>query len=135
MTLVLNKATTVLPVDDAERARRFYAETLGLPHRGVTDDGSVLFGSGDGPMLQLMPVRDGKHSEHTALSFEVSGIEKTVQEMESKGVQFQDYDRPDLKTENHICTTDSEKCAWFMDSEHNILCVHETITTQADYQL
>lgn len=135
MTLVLNKATTVLPVDDAERARRFYAETLGLPHRGVTDDGSVLFGSGDGPMLQLMPVRDGKHSEHTALSFEVSGIEKTVREMESKGVQFQDYDRPDLKTENHICTTDSEKCAWFLDSEHNILCVHENITTQADYQL
>ena len=51
------------------------------------------------------------------------------------GVTFQDYDLPDLKTENHICTTDSEKCAWFMDSEHNILCVHENITTVADYQL
>ena len=82
----------------------------------------------DGPMLQLMPVKDGKHSEHTTLSFEVSEIERTVQEMEAKGVMFQDYDLPDLKTENHICTTDSEKCAWFMDSEHNILCVHENIT-------
>jgi catechol 2,3-dioxygenase-like lactoylglutathione lyase family enzyme len=135
MTLVLNKATTVLPVDDAERARRFYADTLGLPHRGVADDGSELFGSEGGPMLQLMPVKDGMHSEHTTLSFEVSGIEKTVQEMESKGVRFQDYDLPDLKTENHICTTGSEKCAWFMDSEHNILCVHENLTTAADYQL
>nr|WP_308197257.1 hypothetical protein [Arthrobacter humicola] len=75
------------------------------------------------------------HSEHTTLSFEVSEIERTVQEMEAKGVMFQDYDRPDLKTENHICTTDSEKCAWFMDSEHNVLCVHENITTAADYQL
>ena len=135
MTLVLNKATTVLPVDDVERAHRFYAETLGLPVRGKADDGSELFGSGDGPMLQLMPVRDGKHSEHTALSFEVAEIERTVQEMESKGVQFQDYNLPDLKTENHICTTDSEKCAWFMDTEHNILCVHENITSAADYQL
>jgi catechol 2,3-dioxygenase-like lactoylglutathione lyase family enzyme len=135
MTLALNKATTVLPVDDAARARRFYADTLGLPHRGVTDDGSDLFGSDDGPRLQLMPVRDGKHSEHTSLSFEVSGIEKTVQEMESRGIQFQDYNLPDLKTENHICTTDSEKCAWFMDSEHNVLCVHENTTRQADYRI
>ena len=135
MTLVLNKATTVLPVDDAARARHFYADTLGLPHRGVADDGSDLFGSDGGPMLQLMPVRDGKHSDHTTLSFEVSEIEKTVQEMEAKGVTFQDYDLPDLKTENHICTTGSEKCAWFMDSEHNILCVHENISTAADYQL
>jgi catechol 2,3-dioxygenase-like lactoylglutathione lyase family enzyme len=135
MTLVLNKATTVLPVDDAERARHFYADTLGLPHRGVADDGSELFGSEGGPMLQLMPVKDGKHSEHTALSFEVSEIERTVREMEAKGVMFQDYDLPNLKTENHICTTDSEKCAWFMDSEHNILCVHENISAMADYQL
>ena len=94
MTLVLNKATTVLPVDDAARARHFYADMLGLPHRGVADDGSDLFGSDGGPMLQLMAVGDGKHSDHTTLSFEVSEIEKTVQEMESKGVQFQDYRPP-----------------------------------------
>jgi catechol 2,3-dioxygenase-like lactoylglutathione lyase family enzyme len=135
MALVLNRVTTVLPVDDAARARSFYADTLGLPHRGVTEDGSELFGTEGGPMLQLMPVRDGKHSEHTALSFEVSDIERAVQEMESNGVTFRDYDRPDLKTENHICTTGSEKCAWFMDSENNILCVHENITSVADYQL
>jgi predicted enzyme related to lactoylglutathione lyase len=135
MTLVLNKATTVLPVDDKERARHFYADTLGLPHRGVAEDGSELFGTGDGPMLQLMPVKDGRHSEHTTLSFEVSDIERTVEEMEAKGVRFQDYDLPDLKTEHHICSTDSEKCAWFMDTENNILCIHENITTAADYQL
>ena len=43
-----------------------------------------------------MPVRDGKHSEHTTLSFEVSEIERTVGEMEARGVTFQDYDLPDL---------------------------------------
>ncbi|MCU1530612.1 MAG: Glyoxalase/bleomycin resistance protein/dioxygenase [Arthrobacter sp.] len=135
MSLVLNRVTTVLPVDDAARARSFYADTLGLPHRGMAEDGSELFGTDGGPMLQLMPVKDGKHSEHTALSFEVNDIEQAVREMESKGVTFQDYDRPGLKTENHICTTESEKCAWFMDSENNILCVHENITSMADYQL
>lgn len=135
MTLVLNTATTVLPIDDAARARGFYADTLGLPHRGMTDDGNDLFGSGGGPMLQLLPVTEGRHSGHTALSFEVTGFEKTVQDMESRGVMFQDYDLPDLKTENHVCTADSEKCAWFMDTENNILCVHETLGVQAGYQL
>ena len=135
MNLRMNTATTVLPVDDAARARRFYTEKLGLPHRGMTDDGSELLGSDGGPMLQLMPVSDGKHSEHTALSFEVTDIEKTVRDMEARGVAFQDYDLPNLKTENHICTTDSEKCAWFMDTEHNILCVHEKLGIQAEYEL
>ena len=86
-------------------------------------------------MLQLMPVTDGKHSDHTTLSFEVTDIERTVQDMESKGVRFQDYDLPDLKTDHHICSTDAEKCAWFMDTENNILCVHERLGTQAEYQL
>ncbi|MET3720742.1 MULTISPECIES: VOC family protein [unclassified Arthrobacter] len=135
MNLALNSATTILPVDDAARARSFYTEKLGLPHRGMTDDGSELLGTDGGPRLQLKPVSDGKHSEHTALSFEVRDIERTVQDMEAKGVRFQDYDLPNRRTENHICTTDSEKCAWFMDSEHNILCVHETLGGLADYQL
>lgn len=135
MSLKMSTATTILPVDDAARAHSFYTEKLGLPHRGMTEDGSELLGTDGGPMLQLMPVSDGKHSEHTALSFEVSGIESVVRDMESRGVIFQDYDLPDLKTENHICTTDSEKCAWFMDTEHNILCVHEGLGTQAEYQL
>ncbi len=137
MTLGLNKATTVLPVDDVERARRFYAKELGLPHRRKADDGSEWFGSDDGPMLQLMPVRDGKHSEHTALTFEVRNIEQIVQELETKGVHFRDYDydKPDLKTEHHVCTTDSEKCAWFLDSENNVLCIHETLAPEPEYQL
>ncbi|MEV7635351.1 VOC family protein [Pseudarthrobacter enclensis] len=135
MTLKMNTATTILPVDDAARARSFYTEKLGLPHRGKTDDGSELLGTDGGPMLQLMPVSDGRHSEHTALSFEVTDIERTVREMEAMGVQFQDYDLPHLRTENHICTTDSEKCAWFMDTEHNILCVHESRNGQPEYQV
>jgi len=135
MNLRMSTATTILPVDDAARARSFYTEKLGLPHRGMTDDGSELLGTDGGPMLQLMRVFDGKHSEHTALSFEVADIEATVRDMESRGVMFQDYDLPTLKTENHICTTESEKCAWFMDTEHNILCVHQNLAANPEYQV
>ncbi|AOY70047.1 VOC family protein [Arthrobacter sp. TES] len=135
MQLALNTATTVLPVDDMSRAHAFYAEKLGLPHRGKTWDGNDLFGNDGGAMLQLLPITDGMHSSHTALSFEVRDIERLVAEMEARGVSFQDYDEPGLKTENHICTTEAEKCAWFMDTENNILCIHETLGQQAEYQL
>ncbi|MGN7200724.1 VOC family protein [Arthrobacter sp. SAFR-044] len=131
----MNTATTILPVDDAARARSFYTEKLGLPHRGMTDDGSELLGADGGPMLQLMPVSDGRHSDHTALSFEVADIEAAVRDMEARGVMFQDYDLPTLKTENHICTTESEKCAWFMDTEHNILCIHQNLGGALEYQV
>jgi catechol 2,3-dioxygenase-like lactoylglutathione lyase family enzyme len=135
MKLALSTATTILPVDDAARARTFYTEVLGLQHRGVTWDGNDLFGTEGGPALQLMPVTDGMHSEHTALSFEVHDIERIVEEMTASGIMFQDYDQPGLRTENHIWTTEDEKSAWFMDSEHNILCVHESLGVQAEYQL
>lgn len=135
MKLALDTATTVLPVDDPARARNFYAEKLGLQHRGMTRDGNDLFGTPGGHMLQLMPVKDGKHSEHTALSFEVQDIEHVMEEMSAKGIEFQDYDQPDLKTEHHIWATPDEKSAWFMDSEHNILCIHESLGVQAEYQL
>jgi len=135
MTLKMNAATTILPVDDAARARSFYTEKLGIPHRGMTDDGSELLGTDGGPLLQLMPVSDGRHSDHTALSFEVADIEAAVRDMEARGVMFQDYDLPTLKTENHICTTASEKCAWFMDTEHNILCVHQNLGSEPEYQV
>ncbi|NUT71351.1 VOC family protein [Pseudarthrobacter sp. C4D7] len=135
MTLKMNTATTILPVDDPARAHRFYTEKLGLPHRGVADDGSELLGTDGGPLLQLMPVSDGRHSDHTAISFEVADIEAAVRDMEARGVMFQDYDLPTLKTEHHICTTASEKCAWFMDTEHNILCIHQNLTADVEYQV
>jgi catechol 2,3-dioxygenase-like lactoylglutathione lyase family enzyme len=135
MSLVLDRAITILPVDDAARARSFYTEKLGLPHRGMASDGSDLLGNDSGPMLQLMPVSDGVHSAHTALSFEVPDVEATVRDLDTAGVRFEDYDLPDLKTENHICTTDSEKCAWFKDSEGNFLCVHQNLTSSPEYSV
>lgn len=127
MNLLLEKATTILPVDDPARAHRFYAETLGLHPHGSAGDGSELFGQDGGPLLELMPVGDGAHSSHTAMSFEVTDLESVINEMSSSGVEFLDYDLPGLRTENHVCTTESERCAWFMDSENNILCIHETL--------
>ena len=48
--------------------------------------------------------------------------------MTARGVVFEDYDFPGLKTVNKVCILGSEKAAWFKDTEGNILCIHEVIS-------
>jgi predicted enzyme related to lactoylglutathione lyase len=118
--------TTILPVKDMTRARNFYEKMLGLEPKGFAADGNYLFGCGGGAQIALIPKPEGTKAEHTALSFEVSGIEKVIADLKARGVVFEDYDFPNFKTVNHICVLGSDKAAWFKDPEGNYLCVHET---------
>jgi catechol 2,3-dioxygenase-like lactoylglutathione lyase family enzyme len=124
---MLTKAavTTILPVKDMARARDFYAKKLGLEPRGFAADGNFVFACGGDAQIALITKPEGTRAEHTALSFEVHGIEKVISDLQAEGVVFEDYDFPTLKTVDHICVLGSEKAAWFKDSEGNYLCVHE----------
>ncbi len=118
--------TTILPVVDADRAREFYEQTLGLHYVGKSGDGKHLFSIASGT-LALLPKPEGTKAEHTAMSFEVRDTATAVDELTRRGVVFEDYDYPGLKTVNKICVLGSEKAAWFKDTEGNILCVHQVI--------
>jgi predicted enzyme related to lactoylglutathione lyase len=122
--LTATRTTTILPVFDVDRAVHFYADRLGLRPMGRTEDGTCLFELGQGDMLGLMPAEEGAQTQHTVLSFEVDDIEGEIRELEDRGVRFDDYDMPELKTVNHIARMGSERSAWFHDSEGNILCLH-----------
>jgi len=119
--------TTILPVVEIDRARRFYEEKLGLSPEGMHADGSFVMRGGDGSTLALIPRPDRQKSEYTALSFEVPDVEREITELEHRGVAFEDYDLPGLKTVNHVFSTADEKCAWFNDTEGNILCIHQEL--------
>ena len=124
---MLTKAvvTTILPVKDMARARDFYEKKLGLEPRGFAADGNYLFACGGEAHIALITKPEGTKAEHTALSFEVHGIERVISDLQTEGVVFENYDFPNLKTVDHICVLGSEKAAWFKDSEGNYLCVHE----------
>ena len=126
---MLTKAavTTMLPVKDLNRAREFYEKKLGLRPLGAKQDGKFLFAGGDGGTLALFPKPEGTKAEHTAVSFLVKDIAGEIKELAARGVVFEDYDFPGLKTENHVCVLGSEKAAWFKDTEGNYLCLHEDI--------
>jgi catechol 2,3-dioxygenase-like lactoylglutathione lyase family enzyme len=117
----------MLPVKDLKRAREFYEKKLGLKPLGAKQDGKFLFAGGDGGTIALFPKPEGTKAEHTAVSFLVKDIAREIKELKQKGVVFEDYDFPGLKTENHVCVLGSEKAAWFKDTEGNYLCLHEDI--------
>ena len=118
--------TTMLPVRDMERARRFYEDCLGLKPGGLKPDGKFVYVVG-GTTLALFPKPEGTKADHTAVSFLVSDIAMSIKELKSAGVVFEDYDFPGLKTVNHVCVLGAEKAAWFKDTEGNYLCIHEDL--------
>jgi len=118
--------TTMLPVKDLTRARAFYEGKLGLKPVGLKPDGKFTYDCG-GATLALFPKEGGTKADHTAVSFQVLDIAASIAELERAGVTFEDYDFPGLKTVGHVCVLGAEKAAWFLDTEGNILCLHEEL--------
>ena len=118
--------TTMLPVTDVDRARRFYEGCLGLKPGGFKPDGKFVYMVG-GSTLALFPKPEGTKADHTAISFRVSDIAASIDELKRAGVVFEDYDFPGLKTVDHVCVLGAEKAAWFRDTEGNYLCIHEDL--------
>jgi predicted enzyme related to lactoylglutathione lyase len=118
-----------IPVVDLDRAKRFYETSLGLrpvPANNDNTSGIAIFECGNGTLMELYQ-RGPSKADHTVATFEVSDIEGEVNMLRGKGVNFEDYDMPEIKTQNGIATQGSVKAAWFKDSEGNILCIHQII--------
>jgi predicted enzyme related to lactoylglutathione lyase len=115
--------TAVLPAMDIARAKKFYTEKLGLKESsGQVPSDSAMFECGNGTSIFIYQ-RPPSKAEHTQASFEVKDIEAEMKELRDKGVEFEEYDFPGLKTENGIAKMDNYKSAWFKDSEGNILAL------------
>jgi hypothetical protein len=74
----------------------------------------------------LHPARDGRPVQtHGPGPPAGGGPCGTVRELEGRGVRFEDYDLPGLRTVDHVLTAEGMKAAWFTDSEGNVLCLHQ----------
>ncbi len=111
-----------LPVEDLLRAKAFYEEKLGLtPSREVA--GALFYeGSGNSGFL-LFPTGGSPSGQHTQMAWFVTDIAATVLELQRRGVRFEEYDFPGLKTIDGIADLGYEKSAWFRDSEGNLLAL------------
>ena len=120
----LRTATLIatIPVGDLDRARAFYEDVLGFGHVATSEAG-VLCGAGDGRVLLYHSAAAAPG--HTLAGFEVDSLEPVIESLMARGVAFEDYDLPGLRTVDHIAWIGPERAAWFRDSEGNILSVSE----------
>jgi catechol 2,3-dioxygenase-like lactoylglutathione lyase family enzyme len=112
----------VLPAKDINRARDFYRDKLGLEPATVVDEDNLVYRCGNGSGFLLYRTDNAGTAKNTQMGWATSDVEREVEELRGRGVVFEDYDFPGLKTENGIATLpDLGKAAWFLDSEGNIL--------------
>jgi catechol 2,3-dioxygenase-like lactoylglutathione lyase family enzyme len=111
----------VLPAKDLARAQGFYRDVLGLEPSEVLDDENLIYRCGNGTSFLLYLTDNAGTAKNTQMGWGSDNIEKDVDDLRARGVTFEDYDFPGLKTENGIATTTAGKAAWFLDSEGNFL--------------
>jgi catechol 2,3-dioxygenase-like lactoylglutathione lyase family enzyme len=115
----------IVPTTDFARAKAFYGETLGLVDTNLPTPGQqVVYRCGGGTLLEVYERRRAGEAEHTLASWEVSDIRATVDELRSRGVRFEEYDLPEVKTVDGISATGELREAWFRDPDGNILRIH-----------
>ena len=116
------KAFSSFSVNDVQKAKEFYGQTLGLTV-SETAEGLELNLTG-GNTIFLYPKPNHTPASFTVLNFRVKDIEEAVDELTVLGVHLEKYNQPDLKTdEKGIMRGPGPQIAWFKDPAGNILSV------------
>jgi catechol 2,3-dioxygenase-like lactoylglutathione lyase family enzyme len=125
---------TRLPAQDLDRARRFYAEKLGL--EPVEErPGGLLYRCGSCEFA-LFASAGTSSGDHTQMGWEVGDLEAVVRELRARGVTFEEIDVPGLRTVDGIATVEGnypskggvgERAVWFRDSEGNMLGIGQRL--------
>jgi predicted enzyme related to lactoylglutathione lyase len=113
-----------LPATDLERAKRFYGQTLALPEAAIGVEGGVFYKASGGTMFRVYErPPDHTAAQHTVAVFLVEDLEHEMSELRRRGVSFEEYDLPHLKTENGVYSDERSgfKGSWVKDPDGNIL--------------
>jgi len=112
-----------IPAKDIDSTRKFYESVLGLE---IVDENpaGITYRSGDS-FLSLYPTQFAGTAQHTLGGFIVRDVKAAVADLRAKGVTFEEYDMPGLKTVDGIAELEGAKGAWFKDPEVNIPSVFQ----------
>ena len=112
-----------IPASDVSRARTFYEGTIGLRPK-LEFAGGVIYECG-GTEVFLYPTPNAGSSRASQAFWEVADVAAEVADLKARGVRFEEYDAPGLRTVDSIATGGGAKTAWFKDTEGNILAVSQ----------
>lgn len=109
-------------VNDVPAAMKFYGDTLGL--KVSEEHGIMTLHLANGAKVIAYPKENHEPASFTILNFPVPDVDKAVDALVRRGVQFERYDTDDIKTdEKGIMRGNGPTIAWFKDPAGNILSV------------
>jgi catechol 2,3-dioxygenase-like lactoylglutathione lyase family enzyme len=120
-----SKAVPSFSVNDLEKAKQFYGNTLGLKVSENTEMKMLNLNINDGNRIMIYPKPDHTPANFTVLNFPVSNVEKTVDELTAKGVKFEQYPSFGTNAKGIVDDPRGPKIAWFKDPAGNVLSVLE----------
>jgi len=124
--LKANKAFSSFSVNDIQKAKDFYSQTLGVKVSHEDEHDLLRLHVGNDAPVMVYPKPNHSAASFTVLNFEVADVDKAVDELTQRGVRFEKYNQPNLKTdERGIMRGDGPVIAWFKDPAGNILSVVE----------
>lgn len=117
-----NHAFSSFSVTDLQQAKQFYEEVLQME---VSETEYTLeLDIGGNKKVMLYPKKNHTPASFTVLNFPVDNIDEAVETLEGKGVRFERYNEPDLKTdEKGIMRGNGPLIAWFKDPFGNIISI------------
>jgi predicted enzyme related to lactoylglutathione lyase len=134
MVMKTSGITAALPAQDLNRAKSFYIEKVGLQALESrlleARDGQLGLTVGDGTnRLFVYPAQARSSGEFTQAVIEVSDVRAAVEDMRGRGVEFEEYDTSETRTERGIARMPSGgEGAWFKDSEGNLIGIVPALT-------
>jgi predicted enzyme related to lactoylglutathione lyase len=118
-----SKAFSGFSVDDLDRAREFYEQTLGLRVTVMSEMGGMLrLHLGGGGEVLVYPKADHAPATFTVLNFPVSDVDGVVDQLTARGVRFERYDGFE-QDEKGIARGQGPTIAWFTDPAGNVFSV------------
>ena len=123
--LTSGTVTANIPAADLERARAFYADTLGLtPVTEVPEGGMLVYRTDGGTTFSVYQTEYAGQAGHTIAQWHVDDVQAEVKALKDKGVSFETYDMPGVQWDDGIANMGGMGyAAWFKDSEGNTLCI------------
>jgi len=120
-----SKAFSSFSVNDIAKAKDFYGKTLGL-EVSSGPEGTLVLELSDSTKALMYPKPNHQPASFTVLNFPVDSVDKAVDDLSKRGVRFEIYNEPNLKTDQRgISRGNGPTIAWFKDPAGNILSVLE----------
>jgi catechol 2,3-dioxygenase-like lactoylglutathione lyase family enzyme len=114
-------SSAIIAVNDLDRARKFYAETLGLEPEGGGEQDVLTLRTGDTQLIVYKSEFAGTNKAN-AVTWNAGGdFDEIVAQLREQGIAFEQYPDMGMEISGGVHRSGDFKTVWFKDPDGNIL--------------